>query len=265
MYRSAPIFVVDKSDKRNEYLYGLLVGGGYKARVWDAGASYTPNKKHVFLFAPSRAVSQEIADTLPKGSTVFCVFCTPKVVKYLEQNGVTLVKIFDDELLAVRNANLTAEGALAALINNTEVSLSGLRVLIIGGGRVGKATAKILQTVGCKVCIATRRKDEFAIAPLLSECAVKLRDIDGQLPEVDAVVNTVPARVLGADRLAMLREGCFVLDLASKPYGADIVAAREAGVNYLIYPSVPGKVAPKTAAAQMLERVFNNLKFIIEK
>jgi len=254
-------FVIDSCDKRNEYLRQFLIDTGYKALNLVAGAKYSSSKKYVFVFAPATVLTKEIADIAPDGSVIFCIGCAAKIREGLEARGVTVVKIFDDEVLAVRNAILTAEGALASLIQNTDMSLEQLKVLIIGGGRVGKAAAKILQTVGCKVDIATRRKDEYSAAVFFGGRAIRLKDIDGQLNNYDAVINTVPARILTGERLSELKRECFVLDLASKPYGADMDTAKKWGIKYVIYSGVPGKVTPKTAAEQLLASILDKVKY----
>ncbi|MBP1737633.1 MAG: dipicolinate synthase, partial [Oscillospiraceae bacterium] len=47
------------------------------------------------------------------------------------------------------------------------------------------------------------------------------KELDGWLCGYDLIINTVPAQVLTESRLRELKEGCVVIDLASKPGGAD--------------------------------------------
>ena len=74
------------------------------------------------------------------------------------------------------------------------------------------------------------------------------------------MVNTVPHRVLGVEELADLKEGCLVIDLASKPGGVDLEAARQLGVRVIWALSLPGKVAPVTAGAAIRNTVYNLMR-----
>ena len=51
--------------------------------------------------------------------------------------------------------------------------------------------------------------------------------------------------------LEKLRAGCLVIDLASLPGGVDLAAAERLGVKAVRALSLPGKVAPATAAAAL--------------
>ena len=70
----------------------------------------------------------------------------------------------------------------------------------------------------------------------------------------------MPARVLGVERLSELKEGCLVIDLASKPGGVDLEAARQLGVKVAWALSLPGKVAPVTAARALWATICNILR-----
>ena len=48
----------------------------------------------------------------------------------------------------------------------------------------------------------------------------------GWLCGYDLILNTVPARILEEETLRDLKPGCLVLDLASKPGGADVALGR---------------------------------------
>ena len=85
-------------------------------------------------------------------------------------------------------------------------------------------------------------------------------ELDGWLCSYDLIVNTVPARVLGVERLSELKEGCLVIDLASKPGGVDLEAARRLGVKVAWALSLPGKVAPVTAARALWTTICNILR-----
>ena len=73
------------------------------------------------------------------------------------------------------------------------------------------------------------------------------------------MVNTVPVRVLDEARLADLKPGCLVVDLASKPGGVDLEAAGRLGVRVIWALSLPGKVAPVTAGKIIRDTIYHIL------
>ena len=78
--------------------------------------------------------------------------------------------------------------------------------------------------------------------------ALHTEDLSGKLGAFDVIFNTVPAVILDRARLAELKRGCVVVDVASDPGGVDFAAAEELGVPAVWARGLPGKVAPLTAA-----------------
>ena len=56
---------------------------------------------------------------------------------------------------------------------------------------------------------------------------------------------------LGEEELKELKPECVVIDLASLPGGVDFAAAQALGVKAIQALSLPGRVAPATAAAYL--------------
>jgi len=69
------------------------------------------------------------------------------------KNGFDYMK---DETYVLKNALLTAEGAVACLEENTDYSLIGKNILIIGYGRIAKALRKILSSYGSNITVCSR-------------------------------------------------------------------------------------------------------------
>ena len=63
--------------------------------------------------------------------------------------------------------------------------------------------------------------------------------------------------LLGVEELSALREGAWVLDLASEPGGVDEKAAQALGVEVVWARGLPGKVAPHTAAEYLKDTVYH--------
>ncbi len=203
---------------------------------------------------PGKIPAVSALDKLRYGGVLFGGGLDPGFLSYCEEKAVTVFDFFDFEELTLKNAALTAEGALERIIKNTPVAVDGMNVLIVGFGRVARACAEKLSLLGANILVAVRSekaRDEavalgYSASPLFNEVHLSL---------ADAVVNTVPQRVLDGHALAAISRGAYVLDLASKPYGADPEFAASLGLKYETAPGLPGKVAPKTAGEMIAETV----------
>ncbi len=160
------------------------------------------------------------------------------------------VRTFDyaqDETLLLENAELSAEGALALLMQWLHRPVMHSRVLLLGFGRIAGRLAQKLPALGAHICVAARNPRDRALARLLgcesAEPARALRD----LAPFDAVINTVPAQLVTPAQLQSARPACLLLELASAPGG--FCAEARARASYLAAPGLPGKYAPEEAAA----------------
>lgn len=164
-----------------------------------------------------------------------------------------------EELLAA-NAVATAEGAVGVLLAETDWALWGKRALVTGWGRVAKALAPRLRGLGMDVTVAARKPGDRAWAGSWGFRPADTEKLAEALRGCMVVVNTVPALLLTASRLAELEPDSVVLDLASAPGGTDFEAARAFGIRALTAPGLPGKWAPLTAAEAVKNAVYNILE-----
>ena len=183
----------------------------------------------------------------------------PVTAALAAERGLTLRDYFAREELAVANAVPTAEGAVQIAMEQLPITIHGARALVVGFGRVGRALAQRLAALGAKVTVAARRYDSLAWAQASGYGAEQTGQLAGWLCGYDLVVNTVPALVLGEAELADLKPDCLVLDLASKPGGVDLEAARRLGRTVIWALSLPGKVAPVTAGAAVKNTIYHML------
>ena len=171
------------------------------------------------------------------------------------QAGVELVDYFLRPELACLNAVPTAEGCLALLMQLRQRTIWESEFLVLGYGRIGRAVARRLQALGGLVTIAARAPEQRAAARCAGLHAAPLTALEQLLPHFDAVINTIPAPVLGAAQLRCLPRGALILDLASRPGGTDFAAARELGLRAEHALSLPARCAPETAGALVAHTV----------
>ena len=159
---------------------------------------------------------------------------------------------------AVKNAALTAEGALGLLLREHEDSLLGMRTLLLGYGRIARILSRYLSALGAEVTVAARKSADRAWIESagLSSTDFSLKEINS----FDVLINTVPARVIDAPSIDRLSDTVFLLDLASAPGGFDRSRVAERGLTFFDAPGLPGKTAPKAAGRIIKETVINIIK-----
>lgn len=139
-----------------------------------------------------------------------------------QARGLLWRDYFAREELAVANAVPTAEGAIQLAMENMPITIHACRALVIGYGRIGRILADRLRGLGAFVTVAARRYEQLAWAETDGCTAQRLGDMGGWLCGYDLIINTVPARVLTEELLGDLKPSCLVIDVASKPGGADV-------------------------------------------
>ena len=176
--------------------------------------------------------------------TLVCAGSPPPEVRTLcETYRLRLRDYGAREDFLLRNAELTAEGALSLLLAGGK-ALRGSRVLLAGYGRVGRALSRKLLALGAGVTVLARSSADRTRAALDGCRALPFGAAPGPW---DAVVNTVPAPVFFAAALADF-QGAALLDLASAPGGFDPEAVRQSGAAVRFAPGLPGQHAPAAAA-----------------
>jgi dipicolinate synthase subunit A len=162
------------------------------------------------------------------------------------------------EDFAVKNAVLTAEGAIEILLRESEDSLCAAEVLILGCGRIGKVLAHHMKALGAKVTVAARKPSDRALTEA-SGC----KAVDYSLKELyryRMIINTVPAPVLSGENIDRLHRDAIVTDLASAPGGVDFDRARDRGLKCIHALGLPGKTAPKAAGRIIKETITQMIK-----
>lgn len=178
----------------------------------------------------------------------------------LEKRGFTVIDYSEREEFAVMNAETTAEGALQAAMEETDRTIMGQRILIIGMGRIAKALIRLLQGFNAEVTVAARKCSDRSWAEIYGCRTSDIASLGRELERATIVFNTVPVRLLDEHLLRKIGKGCPVIDLASKPGGIDFESASKIGVRTLWLLSLPGKTAPTTAGITIGKTILNILE-----
>jgi len=149
--------------------------------------------------------------------------------------------------LAIYNAVPTAEGVVQVLIEELPITIHGMKCAVIGYGRVGKILAHTLSHMGAEVTVFARKQSAFAEIYAASMEYKHIDSLKAEYNNFDALINTVPVKLLGSLELSKLNPECVLIEVASAPFGIDFQAAKERAFQVVKASSLPGKVAPKTA------------------
>lgn len=210
------------------------------------------------LNAPLSALSHSVEEILSPVSpgTPVCAGMPGDIAGYCARRGLPLRDYYVGEDTAVKNALLTAEGAVGLLLRESERSLAGSRVLICGFGRIGKMLAPRLLALGADVTVTARDRAQLAWAQSMGCRTLPLGDVGGKF---DFVLNTVPATIFRRRELENWR-GAWLIELASAPYGFDIDAAAELGLRLTLASGLPAATAPESAAGVIRDAIYQILE-----
>lgn len=196
--------------------------------------------------------AEDIKNLLNPDSIIFAGRIDEKLREAFE--GYQLCDYMESEALNLKNAVPTAEGAVQIALDELPVTLSGLRVLIVGMGRIGRALAEILKGFGSDVTAAVRSARGTANARIHGIKSVCTDKMDGNY---DLVFNTAPHIIFDRELLGRFGEKTLFIDLASKPGGIDFDAAAELGIKAIWALGLPGKTAPVTSGEIIAETVID--------
>lgn len=200
-------------------------------------------------------------DTVILGGKIDRSFTSKATKKQL-----SVIDYFECEELQIKNAVPTAEGAVAIALDELPITIFGAKCAVIGYGRVGRATAKLLRAMGADVTVSARKGEQLAWAEVDGCRSLQLKtNEDGssslcKISECDVIFNTVPYTVLTKEVLEALRPETLIIDLAGDEGGVDRSAANALGIKTVWALSLPGKVAPFTAASIICDCVLDLLR-----
>jgi dipicolinate synthase subunit A len=158
-----------------------------------------------------------------------------------------LVNLFDRDDVAIYNSIPTVEGVLLLTIQNTDFTIHGSNVIILGLGRCGISLARVFHAIGAKVKIGVRKTEHMARVIEMGIEPFHLNQLEEAVQNVDICINTIPHLIITPNVIAQMPLHTTIIDIASKPGGTDFRFAERRGINALLAPGLPGIVAPKTA------------------
>ena len=171
---------------------------------------------------------------------------------------------YEDEIFTIKNAYLTAEGALQLAMASIKGSIRQAKCAIIGYGRIGRALGEMMKAIGANTTVFARKEEMLVWAEHTGLYVNKI--VPGKesslevLSEFDIVFNTVPERIITNEILLGITSKTLLIELASPPGGFDPDIAEQCEVNFIKAGGLPGKYAPITAGRIVGETIVKFLK-----
>jgi dipicolinate synthase subunit A len=269
-------------DERQYYMAKEFISRGYASGIWrcrsqcdesicaptldnltrGADAVVLPlplsrDKEHLNCVGDKVRLS-DVFSTVPSGVPALCGGADQFYRALAKEHGVTLYDYFDDEGVMIKNAWLTAEGAIEILIRELPVSIRGSRFSVFGFGRVGAATASAISSLGGEVYVFARSSRDLAAAAVAGCKPVPIKKAHCNELSFSAVINTVPFGLFDRQLLSVMKPDGIFLDLAGgETY--DKETADMLGIRAIQALSVPGRFSPLSAAQILCESVLDIL------
>lgn len=198
-----------------------------------------------------------ITEYAAPGALVLSGGTSPELEALCAENGLKLADYFTGEELTLKNAVLTAEGAVSLLISSSDTALFGSSALIIGYGRIGGYLARMLRDMRCRVTVAARSSVQRERALLDGMCTLPADLSELAAAGADFVINTAPAQLLTEECFGRMHPGAVYMELASKPAAPEKLWAEKAGVKHVMASGLPGKFSAKTAGEAVAQAIIS--------
>ncbi len=165
-----------------------------------------------------------------------------------------------DENYTQANALLTAEGAVHAAMRALPCAIRDIRALVIGYGRIGRQTARLLTALGASVTVAARRGESRDQAEAAGAASCRLDELAGRLGRWRLIISTPPATVLPDELLREIDPDALLMDVASSPFGFSLERAKALGLNAARENGLPGRYCPESAGRLLLDAALKAMK-----
>lgn len=258
-------------DSRTDYLMQALMDEGFMVKRFDGKEplkSAVESSEAVILGLPASkddktvdapnleesVLLKDLFHIMGKNRLLLAGKMSDGVKAVADVFSVKWVDYFLREELEILNAVPTCEGAVQIAMEELPITLFGANAVITGFGKVGEPLARMLNSLGANVTVCARRASQRAKARTLGVRAVDFSYLGECMTTADVVFNTVPQKVITRDEM-IISKNALVIDLASKPGGVDLDAARDLGVKVIWALGLPGKVAPVTSGNIIKETI----------
>jgi dipicolinate synthase subunit A len=198
------------------------------------------------LFATSRIVPREaLLRGMAAGAHIILGRADPGLKETAAALGIGVHEYEGDHELMLLRAPAIVEGVLRALIENTQITIHGARIAVIGHGNIGAVLTRTLIALGAHVTVAARSPIQRAAAYTLGAVPVPVEELPGVAESLDIVISTAPAPIVTASLIDRLPLHALVMDVTAPPGSCDLQHATDSGRG-AVWARALGRRAPTT-------------------
>lgn len=235
-------YFIDTEDQRCQVATEILKKQNHKTQpVQNLSKA---QKGDIIIFAPNKKFFDNFLETLPENTLLACGNIASSQKEILQAKNITHINVLEDQVFAMKNSLLTAEGILGNILWHTRKSIYELNILILGSGRVGKATASLFSKMGLKFSLSSYDQSNFATDFIFTNKNFYKEEFLENLENFDVIINTVPAKLIKDEYLQKIKTGALFLEIASIE---TINSALSTHFKYLPCPALPQKFSAISA------------------
>jgi dipicolinate synthase subunit A len=192
-------------------------------------------------------LKEEHIQSLPSHCVIYTGISNEYLKALVSSYSLDIVQLLDRNDVAIYNSIPTVEGSIMMAIQNTDITIHGSNVVVLGLGRVGMSLARTMHALGAHVRVGARKPEHLARIYEMGLVPFHLNDLKSHVDDCDILFNTIPIPLVTSTVIASMPYHSLILDLASKPGGVDFRFAEKRGIKAILAPGLPGIVAPKSA------------------
>ena len=273
-------FIIIGGDNRQLYMTEYLKSLGYdvstygltpnsitdlKAEISSKDAVILPlpvtkDEKKLCSIIPIKESIDDIISFIKPEQPIFAGMISKGTESKMKRKNIKPYDYFKREEVTVMNTVPTVQGIIKAIIDNIDYTVFSSNCVIFGYGRVAKITADSLASLGAKITVCARKYGDIALAATKGYQGCLINEFYKTAKNAEIIINTVPSLVIDRKILQNVRSSCLIIDVSSAPFGVDFTSAYELGIKALQCPSLPGKVAPKTAGRIIADGILNIIR-----
>lgn len=261
-------------DKRQEAVLEYLKKNGIYSDIWNGNSPFDEEIQQeiasadvivlplpvsgdgITLNVPhltERPKLSDVIDIIKKDALVIGGNFTPALKFLIEKKGIRYIDYFENEDFQIKNALLSAEGAIYTAMGLVDYALFGSKIAVVGFGRIGKLLAFKLKDLGADVIICARKVADIAWGECLGFKTLKIRhtkdgsSLSALCNDYDIIFNTAPQWIFEESVVCNMPSGTLMIDLASPPFGIDDRLVEKYALRYVKASGIPGKYSPVSA------------------
>ena len=252
-------YFIDTNDARNQILMSLLEERNQITEKFSFKTLEKIGLGDALIFSPAKKWTDEEINLLPNKISLYCGKISEKHQEIINNKEIAYHDLMNDEIFTTKNANITAEGLLALILEHSPKSIFENNVLIIGAGRIAKAMAIILGRLGVNYAVVRFNKDKFPECFSFSKTCYFGEQFLSHLHEYDVIINTIPKMIFDEQNFGKIARDTIYIETASTN---SIDPALATHFEFVPAPALPQKYAKVTAAKYMLESITGENNYV---